>query len=1184
MAQDKNAGQTVLYRNRRSFAKIPDVMDVPNLIAIQTDSFKWFMSEGLDQAFQDIAPIENNTKDMCVEFGDHRFGDPKYTVDECKEKDVSYQAPLYVEIRYINRETGEIKEQEVFMGDFPLMTNRGTFIINGTERVVVSQLVRSPGVYFGSECDKASDKTLYNAKVIPSRGAWLEFETDKRDILSVRIDRKRKQPATLLVRALGLAETREEIIDLLGSDEMVLRTLDRDPATTKEESLIELYKRFRPGEPPTIDSARTLLEGLFFNPQRYDLAKVGRYKINKKLGFDQEEATCSTLTEEDITKTMQYIIGLHAGAEGVKVDDIDHFGNRRIRTVGELIQNQFRIGLSRMERVVRERMSMQEPDEITPQSLVNIRPIVAAIKEFFGSSQLSQFMDQANLAAGITHKRRLSALGPGGLSRERAGFEVRDVHNSHYGRMCPIETPEGPNIGLIGSLATFGRINPYGFIETPYRRVVDGKVTDDIDYLTADEEENHTIAQANEQFNLETREFGTTDENGNFVKAVRVLCRTKDADGVFGEPGEVLPEQVDYMDVSPRQMTSVATSLIPFLEHDDANRALMGSNMQRQAVPLLKPHAPLVGTGMEHRIAVDSGEILIAQNPGVVDYVDGQTVIVLNNDGEYDEYLVPKFQRSNQSGCMNHRPIVRKGDEVAAGDVLADGPSCDGGELALGQNLMVAYMPWEGYNYEDAIIVSERVVSEDLLTSIHISEYELDARDTKLGPEEITREIPNISDDMIGDLDADGIIRVGAEVFPGDVLVGKVTPKGETELTAEERLLRAIFGEKAREVRDTSLKVPHGSGGRVIDIHRFSRAAGDELAPGVNELVRIYVAQKRKVQQGDKLSGRHGNKGVISRVLPVEDMPYLADGTPIDVMLNPLGVPSRMNVGQLLENHLGWAAKWGWNDDPNSDEPVEGPQFVATPVFDGATEEEISDAIDAANRNLINWNHKKYGDLARDEFVPQLSRTGKAWLYDGRTGEKFREPITVGQTYILKLGHMVDDKIHARSTGPYSLITQQPLGGKAQFGGQRFGEMEVWALYAYGASNVLQEILTVKSDDTSGRVKSYEAIVKGENTPAPEVPESFKVLVKEMKSLCLNVELEGHDHQTIDVTHDPDLDDVKRDNADTALYNAIADDARKTEAEEAGALDDIAAELGELMADTKQEEDDNDLIGKEDER
>ena len=1177
MAQGKTSAPTSLYRNRRSFAKIPDVMDVPNLIAIQTDSFKWFKEEGLQQAFQDIAPIENNTKDMCVEFGDHHFGEPKYTVDECKEKDVSYQAPLFVEIRFINRETGEIKEQEVFMGDFPLMTPRGTFIINGTERVVVSQLVRSPGVYFSAERDKTSDKTIYNAKIIPSRGAWLEFETDKRDILSVRIDRKRKQPATLLVRALGLAETRDEIIELLGSDDMVLRTLDRDPATTKEESLIELYKRFRPGEPPTIDSARTLLEGLFFNPQRYDLAKVGRYKINKKLGFDADN-DASTLTDEDITRTMKYIIALHAGEDGVSIDDIDHFGNRRIRTVGELIQNQFRIGLSRMERVVRERMSMQEPDEITPQSLVNIRPIVAAIKEFFGSSQLSQFMDQANLAAGITHKRRLSALGPGGLSRERAGFEVRDVHNSHYGRMCPIETPEGPNIGLIGSLATFGRINPYGFIETPYRRVVDGKVTDDIDYLTADEEENYTIAQANEKFNLETREFGTTDKDGVFHKATRVLCRTKDAAGVFGEPEEVPPEQVTYMDVSPRQMTSVATSLIPFLEHDDANRALMGSNMQRQAVPLLKPHAPLVGTGMEHRIAVDSGEILIAQNPGVVDYVDGQTIIVLNNDGEYDEYLVPKFQRSNQSGCINHRPIVRKGDEVQAGDVLADGPSCDGGELALGQNLMVAYMPWEGYNYEDAIIVSERVVAEDLLTSIHISEYEVDARDTKLGPEEITREIPNMSEDMTADLDADGIIRVGAEVFPGDVLVGKVTPKGETELTAEERLLRAIFGEKAREVRDTSLKVPHGSGGRVIGIHRFSRAAGDELAPGVNELVRIFVAQKRKVQQGDKLSGRHGNKGVISRVLPVEDMPYLADGTPIDVMLNPLGVPSRMNVGQLLENHLGWAAKWGWSDE-DTDEPVEGPQYVATPVFDGATEEEISDAIEHANKNLININHKKYGDKARDEFVPQLSRTGKTWLYDGRTGEKFREPITVGQTYILKLGHMVDDKIHARSTGPYSLITQQPLGGKAQFGGQRFGEMEVWALYSYGASNVLQEILTVKSDDTAGRVKSYEAIVKGENIPPAEVPESFKVLVKEMKSLCLNIELEGHDMQPI--SEDEGVKAKPEDNdSDQELFDAIAADAKLTEEESDKALDDIAAELGELMGDSSNDTT-NDLIGGE---
>ena len=1172
MAQGKKSAPTSLYRDRRSFAKIPDVMDVPNLIAIQTESFEWFKNEGLAQAFADVCPIENNTGDMCVEFGKHEFGEPKYTVDECKEKDVSYQAPLFVEIRFINRETGEIKEQEVFMGDFPLMTPRGTFIINGTERVVVSQLVRSPGVYFAAERDKTSDKTIYNAKVIPSRGAWLEFETDKRDLLSVRIDRKRKQPATLLVRALGLAETREEIIELLGSSEMVLRTLDRDPATTKEESLIELYKRFRPGEPPTIDSARTLLEGLFFNPQRYDLAKVGRYKMDKKLGFTPEENDSSVLTDEDIIRTMRYIIGLHEGDEGFATDDIDHFGNRRIRSVGELIQNQFRIGLSRMERVVRERMSMQEPDEITPQSLVNIRPIVAAIKEFFGSSQLSQFMDQTNPAAGITHKRRLSALGPGGLSRERAGFEVRDVHTSHYGRMCPIETPEGPNIGLIGSLAAYGRINPYGFIETPYRRVVDGKVTDEIDYLTADEEENFTIAQANDLFDLETREFGYTDEDGVFHKSARVLARTTDTNGVFGEAMDVPPEQVNYMDVSPRQMTSVATSLIPFLEHDDANRALMGSNMQRQAVPLLRPTAPLVGTGIEHRIAVDSGEILVAQRPGVVDYVDGQTIIILNDDGEYDEYLIPKFQRSNQSGCINHRPIVRKGDEVQAGDVLADGPSCDGGELALGQNLMVAYMPWEGYNYEDAIIVSERVVSEDLLTSIHISEYEIDARDTKLGPEEITREIPNISEDMISDLDADGIIRVGAEVFPGDVLVGKVTPKGETELTAEERLLRAIFGEKAREVRDTSLKVPHGSGGRVIGIYRTSRDAGDDLAPGVNELVRIYVAQKRKVQQGDKLSGRHGNKGVISRVLPVEDMPYLADGTPIDVILNPLGVPSRMNVGQLLENHLGWAAKWGWSDAEQTDEVVEGPIHVATPVFDGATEEEISDAIEKANRNLINMNHAKYGDMARDELVPQLSRTGKTWLYDGRTGEKFREPITVGQTYILKLGHMVDDKIHARSTGPYSLITQQPLGGKAQFGGQRFGEMEVWALYAYGASNVLQEILTVKSDDTSGRVKSYESIVKGENIPAPEVPESFKVLVKEMKSLCLNIELEGHDMQPISEDEIDAMDD------DQALYAALAADAKKTEDEEANAIDTLAAELGDLMSGLESDLN-TDLIG-----
>ena len=1170
MVQSKNPDSTSRYRTRRSFAKIPDVMDVPNLIAIQTESFKKFVDEGLTNAFNDISPIESNTKDMCVEFGKHEFGEPKYSVDECKERDVSYQAPLFAEIRFINRETGEIKEQDVFMGDFPLMTPRGTFIINGTERVVVSQLVRSPGVYFSSERDKTSDKTIYNAKVIPSRGAWLEFETDKRDVLSVRIDRKRKQPATLLLRALGIAETREEIIELLGDSEMVIRTLDRDPATTKEESLIELYRRFRPGEPPTIDSARTLLDGLFFNPQRYDLAKVGRYKINKKLGFDPENDH-STLTQEDIIETMRYIVALHDGEEGYQTDDIDHFGNRRIRTVGELIQNQFRIGLSRMERVVRERMSMQEPDDITPQSLVNIRPIVAAIKEFFGSSQLSQFMDQSNIAAGVTHKRRLSALGPGGLSRERAGFEVRDVHTSHYGRMCPIETPEGPNIGLIGSLATYARVNPYGFIETPYRRVIDGKVTDDVDYLTADEEEKYTIAQANETFNPETREFGHF-ENGEFVKASRVLCRTKDSQGNFGEAADMPVETVNYMDVSPRQMTSVATSLIPFLEHDDANRALMGSNMQRQAVPLLRPNAPLVGTGIEHRIAVDSGEVLVAQNAGVVDYVDGQTIIIEREDGEYDEYLIPKFQRSNQSGCMNHKPLVRKGDKVFQGDVLADGPSCDKAELSLGQNLMVAYMPWEGYNYEDAIIVSERVVAEDLLTSIHIAEYEIDARDTKLGPEEITREIPNISEDMISDLDSDGIIRVGAEVFPGDVLVGKVTPKGETELTAEERLLRAIFGEKAREVRDTSLKVPHGAGGRVINVVRSSRANGDELAPGVNELVRVFVAQKRKIQQGDKLSGRHGNKGVISRVLPVEDMPYLADGTPIDVILNPLGVPSRMNVGQLLENHLGWAALWGWSDEEDSDEIVEGPIHVATPVFDGATEEEISDVILKANRNLVNINKKKYGEHFRMDMIPQLSRTGKTWLYDGRTGERFREPITCGQTYILKLGHLVDDKIHARSTGPYSLITQQPLGGKAQFGGQRFGEMEVWALYSYGASNVLQEILTIKSDDTSGRVKSYEAIVKGESIPAPEVPESFKVLIKEMRSLCLNVELEGHQHQTIDVTHEPEEE------APEMLGTARTSEDKPMSEDDL--LGSITAELGDLMGGTTDKTEASDLIGK----
>jgi DNA-directed RNA polymerase subunit beta len=1088
-------------------------MDVPNLISIQTDSFGWFKTDGLAEAFRDISPIENSSKNLMVEFGAHEFGDPKFSVDECKEKDISYQAPLFVEVRFINKETGEIKEQEVFMGDFPLMTSRGTFVINGTERVVVSQLVRSPGVYFSTEPDKTSDKTLFNSKVIPSRGAWLEFETDRRDVLSVRVDRKRKQPATLLLRALGIATSRDEILGLIGDTELVQRTLDRDGALTREEALIELYKRLRPGEPPTVDSARTLLEGLFFNPQRYDLARVGRYKINKKLGLSAPEGQ-STLTQEDIVETMKYIVALHNGEEGKQTDDIDHFGNRRIRTVGELIQNQFRIGLSRMERVVRERMSTQEIEDITPQSLINIRPIVAAIKEFFGSSQLSQFMDQTNPATGITHKRRLSALGPGGLSRERAGFEVRDVHTSHYGRMCPIETPEGPNIGLIGSLATYARVNPYGFIEAPYRRVVDGKVTDDIDYLTADEEENYVIAQANEIFDQKSRVYGKVDAaTGKFVPAQKVLCRVRDIDGTFGEPEEVAPERVNYMDVSPRQMVSVATALIPFLEHDDANRALMGSNMQRQAVPLLRPSAPLVGTGMEHRCAVDSGEIVLAQRPGVVEYVQTDLVKVRAKDGSVDEYALPKFQRSNQSGCLNHKPLVRVGQEVFEGDILADGPATNLGELSLGQNLLVAYMPWEGFNYEDAIILSERVVSDDLLTSIHISQYEVDARDTKLGPEEITREIPNISDEMVANLDADGIIRIGAEVFPGDVLVGKVTPKGETELTAEERLLRAIFGEKAREVRDTSLKVPHGSGGRIIGISRFSRDGGDELSPGINELVRVYVAQKRKIQQGDKLAGRHGNKGVISRILPIEDMPYLADGTPIDIILNPLGVPSRMNVGQLLETHLGWAAHFGWSDDAKATHSVAGSRHVATPVFDGANEDEISEAIGLANKNLVQRRKEQLGDFVRTELIPQLSPTGKTELYDGRTGEKFREPITVGMNYILKLSHLVDDKIHARATGPYSLITQQPLGGKAQFGGQRFGEMEVWALYAYGASHVLQEILTIKSDDTAGRVKAYEHVVKGENIPAAEVPESFKVLVKEMKSLCLDVELIGENSQ-----------------------------------------------------------------------
>jgi len=1079
-------------RQRRTFAKIPELLEVPSLIAIQKDSFDWFLKEGLRETFRDISPIEDFTGTLAVEFGDHEFGDPKYSVDECKEKDMSYQAPLFVEVRFIHKETGEIKEQQVFMGDFPLMTDRGTFVINGTERVVVSQLVRSPGVYFSQELEKTTDKAIYSTKVIPARGAWLELETDKRDLVSVRVDRKRKQPVTILLKALGIAETREEILELFGGSEAIEKTLEKDFTETREEALIEIYKRLRPGEPPTVESARSLLEGLFFNPQRYDLAKVGRYKVNKKLKLKLPDDQ-STLTNEDILAAIQYLVQLWEGNEDYQIDDIDHFGNRRIRSVGELIQNQFRIGLARMERVVRERMTTQDVEEITPQSLINIRPIVASIKEFFGSSQLSQFMDQTNPVAGLTHKRRLSALGPGGLSRERAGFEVRDVHPSHYGRMCPIETPEGPNIGLIGSLATFARINPYGFIETPYRKVVKGKVTDDVEYLTADVEERHIVAQANERFNPKT---------GKFIKD-RVLCRSK---GVERAPVEVEPKDVDYMDVSPRQMVSVATALIPFLEHDDANRALMGSNMQRQAVPLLSPSAPLVGTGMEYRASIDTGEIIRAFSAGTVQKVDSRTIVVKTKDGE-DEYGLPKFMRSNQGTCINHRPIVSEGQKVKKGQVLADGPSSEQGDLALGLNLLVAFMPWEGYNYEDAIIISERVVKNDLLTSIHIEEYEVEARDTKLGPEEITREIPNVGEDVLASLDEDGIIRIGAEVFPGDVLVGKVTPKGETELTAEERLLRAIFGEKAREVRDTSLKVPHGETGRVISVAKFSREDGDDLSPGVNELVRVYVAQKRKIQEGDKLAGRHGNKGVISKILPEEDMPFQSDGTPVDIILNPLGVPSRMNIGQLLETHLGWAASHGWSDDKKATKSVPGPIHIATPVFDGAREEEITVSLEAANRNVAAKYSERYGENVLEPVVPRLTQEGKATLYDGRTGEPYREPVTIGQIYMLKLLHLVDDKIHARSTGPYSLITQQPLGGKAQFGGQRFGEMEVWALYAYGAAYVLQEILTVKSDDVLGRVKAYEAIVKGENVPEPGIPESFKVLVKEMQSLCLDVEI-----------------------------------------------------------------------------
>ena len=1153
-------------KTRMSYSKITEVAEMPHLLQIQNDSYKWFVEEGLKEVFEDISPIKDYAGNLVLEFVDYELSKtPKYEQEECKERDVTYAAPLRVRARLVNKETGEVKEQEVFMGDFPLMTEKGTFIYNGAERVIVTQLVRSPGPYYAVTADK-SNNSLFSTTIIPNRGAWLEYETDSNEIISVRVDRTRKQPVTTLLRAFGFG-TDEEIINTFGPDERLLKTLERDTTNNYEEGLKEIYKKLRPGEPPTVESAKSLLDSLFFDPKRYDLAKVGRYKYNKKLCLSNRIVGC-TLAEdvvdettgelfasegevvsrelaasienagivyvwvydahelgkkvkvignnfvdisayvdfdlsdtkvpdkvyypvlmdilkenegadeasmkrilhakrhelspkhillEDVVASVSYILGLNHGIG--TVDDIDHLGNRRLRTVGELLQNQFRIGLARMERVVKERMNIQDVEAATPQALMNIRPVTAAIKEFFGSSQLSQFMDQNNPLGELTHKRRLSALGPGGLSRERAGFEVRDVHHSHYGRMCPIETPEGPNIGLIGSLTTFGRVNEYGFIETPYRLVdkETGIVTDTIHYLTADEEEPMIIAQANEPL----------DENHRFVNA-KVASR-----GVGGEIDLVPREKIDYMDVSPKQVVSVATALIPFLEHDDANRALMGANMQRQAVPLLIADAPIVGTGMEAVAAHDSRVVVIAKAAGVVEFVDAKTVKIRRDDNDQiDTYNLLKFKRSNQGTCVNQRPIVSKGEHIEDGEIIADGPSTDQGDLALGRNMLVGFMTWEGYNYEDAIILNERLLMDDALTSIHIEEYESESRDTKLGPEEITRDIPNVGDDALRDLDEDGIIRIGAEVNASDILVGKVTPKGETELTAEERLLRAIFGEKAREVRDTSLRLPHGETGIVVDVKVFSRDNGDELPPGVNKLVRCYVATKRKINVGDKMAGRHGNKGVISRILPQEDMPFTEDGTTLEVMLNPLGVPSRMNIGQVLETHIGLAAKRkGW--------------YIATPVFDGAFEEDIQ-------------------ELFKETGIPP---TGKLWMRDGRTGEYFDNPVTVGIMYMLKLHHLVDDKIHARSTGPYSLVTQQPLGGKAQFGGQRFGEMEVWALEAYGAAYTLQEILTVKSDDVIGRVKTYEAIVKGENIPEPGIPESFKVLIKEMQSLALDVKV-----------------------------------------------------------------------------
>ena len=1220
---------------RMTFAKIDEVLEMPNLIDMQKSSYDWFIKDGLREVFHDVSPITDYTGNLILEFTDYRLDEqPKYSIEECKERDTNYAAPLRVQVRLINQETGEIKEQEIFMGDFPLMTEQGTFIINGAERVIVTQLVRSPGIYYEQKYDKVGKK-LINATVIPNRGAWLEYETDSNDVFSVRIDRTRKLPVTVLLKAMGL-ETEPQIIELFGEDERILQTFQKDTTHNREEALFEIYRKLRPGEPPTYDSASSLINGLFFDAKRYDLAKVGRYKYNKKLaiaaritgqiagadivdertgeiivsagtriteeaarkaedaginrviisvedrktvvfsnnmvdpvkyaGVDlydvtHERVRKSVLDEileeasgdldeikrlaeqrvdelvpkhiitDDMFASVNYCNNL---ADGIgHDDDIDHLGNRRLRSVGELLQNQFRIGISRMERGVRERMSIQELDIVTPQSLINIRPVVATIKEFFGSSQLSQFMDQNNPLAELTHKRRLSALGPGGLSRERAGFQVRDVHYTHYGRMCPIETPEGPNIGLISSLSTFARINEYGFIEAPYRKVIkdaDGNslVTSEIEYMTADTEDRYVVAQAN----------APLTDDGHFAQK-KVSARFRE------EIMEVPAENVDYMDVSPKQVVSVATAMIPFLENDDANRALMGSNMQRQAVPLLKPQSPIIGTGMEYKAAKDSGVVVLSKQDGVVEKVSADEIVIKDEVGERHKYHLLKFLRSNQGTCINQRPIVEAGEQVTKGMIIADGPATDNGEIALGRNVLVGFMTWEGYNYEDAVLLNEKLVRDDIFTSVHIEEYESESRDTKLGPEEITREIPNVGDDALKNLDDRGIIRVGAEVHSGDILVGKVTPKGETELTPEERLLRAIFGEKAREVRDTSLRVPHGEAGIIVDVKVFTRENNDELPPGVNEIVRCYIAQKRKISVGDKMAGRHGNKGVVSRILPSEDMPFLPDGTPLDIVLNPLGVPSRMNIGQVLEVHLGMAAsRLGFK--------------VATPVFDGANEKDIMNLLEEAG----------------------LRRDGKTVLYDGRTGQPFDNPVTVGYMYYLKLHHLVDDKIHARSTGPYSLVTQQPLGGKAQFGGQRFGEMEVWALEAYGAAYLLQEILTVKSDDVVGRVKTYEAIVKGENVPAPGIPESFKVLIKELQSLALDVNVldannEVIDLRSVDEDDEPNMDEYK-DELLTTVNDGIGSGYSEVDPE--NEIYDIVEGRGIAASDDDDDDDDDILL------